>query len=327
MLESRAGPFAPSPWLPGAHAQTVWASLFAPRPVVLWRRVRWDTPDGDFVDVDFTGPDAGAPLLAIFHGLEGSSDSHYARHLAARALAGGWRAAVPHFRGCSGPPNRLPRAYHSGDTRELDWVLDRFAAEVAGQPLHAAGVSLGGNVLLRWLGEREEDATRRLASALAICAPVDLHAAGTSLEQGLTRVYARNFLRTLRAKALAKAERFPGLFDTARIRAARTLRDFDDAYTAPAHGYRDVNDYWTRASSRPVLERIRLPTLLLHARDDPFLPARVLPAPGELPSWVELEQTAHGGHVGFVERGPRGATSWLARRAADFLDLPVAVGP
>lgn len=320
----RTGRFEPSPWLPGAHAQTVYASLLAPRPVIDWRRERWDTPDEDFVDVDFAGLAGSAPMLVVFHGLEGNSDSHYARHFASRALAVGWCAAVPHFRGCSGEPNRLARAYHSGDTRELDWILHRLQAIAAPHPVHAIGVSLGGNVLLRWLGERGDSASSMLRSAMAVCAPLDLQVAGSALERGFMRLYAWNFLRTLRAKALEKSARFPGRFDASRIRAARSLRAFDDAYTAPAHGYRDVDDYWTRASSRPVLSLIRLPTLLLNARDDPFLPAHALPRASELPSWIELDQPAHGGHVGFVRGTPPGDASWLAQRAADFLGMPEA---
>jgi len=322
VAEGTAPRFEPSLWLPGAHAQTVYASVLAPRPLVDWRRERWDTPDGDFVDVDFAGDGRQAPLLVIFHGLEGSSDSHYARHLAARALAGGWRAAVPHFRGCSGEPNRLPRAYHSGDTDEIEWMLQRLFAGAAGWPLHAAGVSLGGNALLCWLGLRGATASATLRSAIAVCAPLDLAVAGATLEHGFARLYAWNFLRTLRAKALEKSRRFAGRFDPARIGAARSLRAFDDAYTAPAHGYRGVDDYWTRASSRPLLASIRVPTLLLNTLDDPFLPAHVLPHAHDLPSWFEVERPARGGHVGFVRGWPPGDCGWLAARAAAFLRIP-----
>jgi predicted alpha/beta-fold hydrolase len=317
-----AGPFSPSPWLPGAHAQTVYASLLAPRPAVAWRRARWSTPDGDFVDVDFAGPAGCSPLLVVFHGLEGNSGSHYARHLAARALASGWSAAVPHFRGCSGEPNLLPRAYHSGDTAELDWMLERLLACANGQPVHAVGVSLGGNVLLRWLGERGRAACATLGSAAAVCAPLDLNAAGSALERGFMKLYAWNFLRTLRTKALEKSARFPGRFDANRIRAARSLREFDDAYTAPAHGYLDVDDYWTRASSRPILADIQVPTLLLNALDDPFLPSSALPAARDLPSWFDVDRPDHGGHVGFVRGAPPGDVGWLATRIADFLAMP-----
>ena len=307
--------YRPPWWLPGGHLQTILASIAAgPRRPPRYRRTRWETPDGDFVDVDWTEGEAAAPLLVLFHGLEGGSRSHYARGLMHAALMRGWRGAVAHFRGCSGEANRLPRAYHSGDTAELDWLLGRFRAEAGAAPLFAAGVSLGGNVLLKWAGERGESARTVIAAAAAVSAPVDLRASGDALARGFNRVYTRMFLSTMKAKGEDKAERFPGSFDLAAMRRAGTLRDYDDAVTAPLHGFRDCDDYWTRASSRPWLRGIRVPTLLLSARNDPFLGPESFPAGDEVSASVTLEYPRHGGHVGFVGRPFPGRLDWLPGR-------------
>jgi predicted alpha/beta-fold hydrolase len=227
------------------HLQTVFASLLPP-PRVALRRERWDTPDGDFIDVDFAGDSAAARTVVLFHGLEGSSDSHYARGIAAHGAQRGWRVALPHFRGCSGEINRRPRAYHSGDAEEIEWVLKKFSP-----PLCAIGISLGGNALLKWLGERGEAARPVVTRAAAVSAPLDLAAAGNALDRGLNRlVYTAHFLSTLRPKSLAKLAAFPGLYDAAGVRGARTFRVFDNLVTAPLHGFRDVDDYWQRARPR-----------------------------------------------------------------------------
>lgn len=304
------------------------ASLAAgPRTAPRYQRTRWETPDGDFVDVDWTVGDASAPLLVLFHGLEGGSRSHYARAVMHAAAARGWRGAVAHFRGCSGESNRLPRAYHSGDTAELDWMLGRFRSEAGGAPLLAVGVSLGGNVLLKWAGERGEPARAVVAAAAAISAPVDLRASGEALARGFNRIYTRMFLSTMKAKGEAKAARFPGSFDLASMRRARTLRDYDDVVTAPLHGFRDCDDYWTRASSRPWLRGIRVPTLLLSARNDPFLGPESFPAQDEVADPVTLEYPLHGGHVGFVGRPFPGRLDWLPGRIIrHFLDAVPGLG-
>jgi len=224
---------------------------------------------------------------------------------------------VPHFRGCSGEPNLLPRAYHSGDWPEICWILRRFREEEPRAPLYAVGVSLGGNALLRWLGE-DPEAGDTVAAAAAVSAPMDLMAAGDALGRGFNRVYTRVFLATMKPKAREKLERYPGLFDSKAMRAARTLREFDDCVTAPLHGFRGVDDYWTRASSKPYLARIRVPTLLINARNDPFLPQRALPAPDELSPRVRGEFPEHGGHVGFVTGPFPGRLDWVPRRVAEF---------
>lgn len=307
-------------WLRGGHLQTIYPVLFRRPPAVPVRRERWDTPDGDFIDVDCIDGPAEAPLLVLFHGLEGGSRSHYARALMSAARARGWRMLLPHFRGCGGEPNRLPRAYHSGDTIEAEWILHKASARAAGQPLYAAGVSLGGNVLLKWLGEQGEAARQRVQAAAAVSAPVDLMAAGHALERGFNRIYTRMFLATLIAKSMDIIARFPGAFDAERAARARTLREFDDAVTAPLHGFADVVDYWTRASAKPLLRDIRVPTLILNARNDPFLPAQHLPQPHEAAAAVTLEFPKDGGHAGFLSGSFPGHLRWLPQRLFDFYD-------
>ena len=290
-------------WLPGGNAQTIWPALVSRRPPAgTWRRERWDTPDGDFVDIDFIdGPAAGAPTLVLLHGLEGSSQSHYALAFAHWAQRAGWRFAVPHWRGCSGELNRAPRAYHSGDFDEVAWLLQRLHAH-AGVPLHVIGVSLGGNALLRWAAEAGDRAAAVVSTLAAVSAPLDLAAGGRAIDSGFNRLlYARMFLRTMKPKALAKLAQHPGLFDRERLLAARTLYEFDNVFTAPLHGFRDTDDYWARASAKPHLARIRVPTLALNARNDPFVPAASLPRPDAVGTHVTLWQPEHGGHVGFPD--------------------------
>lgn len=304
-----------------------------------WQRQRWTTPDADFIDVDFAAPANVAaapdvPRLVLFHGLEGHSDSHYARAFATAALERGWAIAVPHFRGCSGELNLAPRAYHSGDFEELAWILERLRsrwsadaaapAAAGGAPLQAVGISLGGNALLRWAQESGASAASTVRSLAAISAPLDLAAGGHAIAQGFNRwVYNRMFLATMKPKALRKWQQHPGLFDRERLLAARTLHEFDNVFTAPLHGFRDTDDYWARASARPHLNRIRVPALVVNARNDPFVPAASLPLPGELSgSWVQLAQPAHGGHLGFAAGGPPGDMRPFAREVCDWLARP-----
>lgn len=304
--------YVPPAWLPGGHAQTMWPLLIK-GPLPRYRRQRWETPDDDFIDLDWIDGRPGAPCVALFHGLEGSSRSHYARRLM-QALAGlGWHGVVVHFRGCSGEPNRLLRAYHSGDSAEIDWVLRRLHA--LGWPaLFAVGVSLGGNALLKWLAEQGAAAATLINAAAAVSAPLDLAAANAALSSGFNLVYAKHFLRTLVPAARAKAGRFPGRIDMQRAARARTLRDFDDAVTAPLHGYLGADDYYARSSAGPLLGAVRLPTLLLHAANDPFLPQAALPRRERLPAAVTLEVTDRGGHVGFVHGPLPGRVDWMPRR-------------
>lgn len=316
-MSAAAQPYHAPRWLRGGHLQTIYPALCLRGPVPRYRRVRWDTPDGDFVDLDFlAAASAGAPRVVLFHGLEGNSSSHYAAALMRALERERWNGVVVHFRGCSGEINRLPRAYHCGDAPEIGWIVARLAE--AGGPLYAAGVSLGGNALLKWLGETGVAAGAGLRAAAAVSAPLDLMAAGAALGRGPNLIYTRAFLATLRRKSLAKLERHPGLFDRERMLHARTLRQFDDVVTAPLHGFRDTDDYWTRASSKPALAGVRLPTLVLNAKNDPFLPARCLPRPQEVAPMVLLEQPQEGGHAGFPSGTFPGHLDWLPRRLLAF---------
>jgi uncharacterized protein len=297
-------------WLPGGHAQTIWAARLSRRhagePAVFVRE-RWTTPDADFIDVDIqAAPDAGARWLVVFHGLEGSSDSQYIQAFACAARAAGLNFAAPHFRGCSGQINLAPRAYHSGDHAEIGWILARLRDRTH-EPLLVAGVSLGGNALLRWAEESGAAAAQTAAAVAAVCSPIDLTAGGQAMGRGFARwSYTPMFLRTMKPRALAKWAQYPGLFDRKRLIAARNLYEFDDVFTAPLHGFKNTADYWALCSAKPLLHTIGIPALVLNARNDPFVPAWSLPAQRDVGPRVTLWQPAHGGHVGFAYGAPPG---------------------
>jgi uncharacterized protein len=348
-------------WLPGGNLQTIWPARLSPRPSgapPAYRRERWACPDGDFIDVDHLpaaaagnldhapaaaagSPDhapaaaAGSqpPTLVLFHGLEGHSGSHYALGFAAVARRLGWPYAVPHFRGCSGELNRAPRAYHSGDFEEVGWILRRLR-QASGRPLFVVGISLGGNALLRWAEEAGDSAAAVACAVAAVSSPVDLAASGRAIGRGFNRlVYTRMFLATMKPRALAKWQQFPGLFDRQRVAAARTLYEFDDAFTAPLHGFKSTDDYWARASAKPHLRRIGIPALVVNARNDPFVPAASLPVAHEVGRCVTLWQPPHGGHVGFPhgrfpgrwEALPAAVVGWM-RGASAELQRPMTLG-
>jgi len=326
-------------WLPGGHLQTIWPALHTRHAAaddlvsIRYRRERWTTPDGDFIDVDFQDlpPRAGeaespqgtsdAPLLVLLHGLEGSSRSHYAQAFARYAKHHGMAYAVPHFRGCSGELNHAPRAYHSGDHEEVDWILQRLRQR-SRRPLLVVGVSLGGNALLRWAQEAGASATQFASAVASISAPLDLTACGHAMGRGFNRqVYTRLFLSTMKPKALQKLAQHPGLFSARALQAVRTLYEFDNLFTAPLHGFKNTEDYWQRASAKPHLARIKLPTLLVNAQNDPFVPASCLPQASSAGRWVTLWQPRQGGHVGFSHGGdhtealPDAVGGWLAQAA------------
>jgi predicted alpha/beta-fold hydrolase len=283
-------------------------------------RERFDTPDGDFVDVDWQAGPPGAPLLLVLHGLEGTARSHYIGGLFALAAARGWRAGVLYFRSCSGEINRLPRFYHSGDTGDLAHVLSVIAGREPGLRVGTVGISIGGNVLLKWLGELGDAVPPPLAGAVAISVPFDLEACVQVMDRGLQKVlYTASFMRSFRTKTRAKALAHPGFVDLPTALRARTFAAYDRVVTAPLHGFADELDYYRQASSAPYLTRIRRPTLLLNALDDPFIPVSALPDPRALPAAVRAEFVPVGGHVGFVEGAPWRATSWAERRALEFL--------
>lgn len=309
--------FRPAWWCRNPHLQTIFPNRLRPSPHIELRRERLELPDGDFVDIDWTARPDG-PLVLLLHGLQGSSRSRYARALARSFHSAGWRAGVMHFRGCSGEPNRLPRSYHSGETGDLDHVVRLLRAREPHTPLAAVGVSLGGNVLLKWLGERGAEAP--LAAAVAISVPFLLARAADRLETGFARVYQWELLYALR-RALAEKRRHVELpIAVEKLARLRRMRDFDDHVTAPLHGFRDSAHYYAASSSRAFLARIRVPTLLIQARDDPFMMPDVIPGTEELAECVTLEVHAHGGHVGFVGgRWPWRPRYYLEERVPGFL--------
>lgn len=310
-------------WLPGGNLQTIWPALYSQRvrgPKPQYRRERWTTPDGDFIDVDWLQALPGRTLLVVFHGLEGSSESHYAQAFADFARVQGYQFAVPHFRGCSGEMNLGPRAYHSGDFEEVGWILARFRAQHPG-PILAVGVSLGGNALMRWAEEMGEQAAQVVSAVASVSSPLDLAASGMAIGRGFNRlVYTRMFLNSMKPKALRKLAQHPGLFKAEALHAARDLYAFDNVFTAPVHGFKNTQDYWSRASAKPHLHRIRIPALLVNALNDPFVPALSLPTVQEVGACVTLWQPAQGGHVGFpqgrfpshVRAMPEAVGAWLA---------------
>jgi len=317
-------------WLPGGHLQTIWPALHgrkALKGLHRYARERWHTADQDFIDVDWLKAEGlgidtkegERPLLVLFHGLEGNSQSHYAMSFGAYAQGQGWDYAVPHFRGCSGELNWAPRAYHSGDYQEVDWILQKLRTMHRG-PLYAVGVSLGGNALLRWAEEAGETANQTVASLCAVCSPIDLAAGGWALGRGINRlIYTPMFLNTMKPKALQKLRQHPGLFDDKTLNSVRTIYDFDNVFTAPLHGFRNADDYWARASAKPQLHAIRVPTLLVHARNDPFVPAWSLPVQQNVSSHVTLWQPHHGGHVGFASAYPPGHLRELPERVGQWM--------
>lgn len=311
----------PAPrWLPGGHLQTIYPATCLSKPHVAFRRERWNTPDEDFIDIDFVDGNPGKPLIVLFHGLEGSSDSHYSRALMAHIAALGWSGVIPHFRGCSGELNRAPRFYHSGDAQEIDWILRRlqtYRAQRQASKFYAVGASLGGNALLRWIGESQHQA-EFIDAACAVSAPLDLTQGGAALGRGMNMVYTRSFLKTLKPKCLKKLEQFPGLFDREKLLRARDLFEFDNVVTAPLHGYRNTDDYWHRASAKHVLTDITIPTLVLNAQNDPFLPGHHLPRNASRS--VTLEYPREGGHVGFAAGSLPGKLDWLPLKIVNFLD-------
>jgi uncharacterized protein len=259
-------------------------------------------------------------LLVLFHGLEGSSRSHYAEAFADWARQQGLDYAVPHFRGCSGEVNRGPRAYHSGDYAEIDWILQRLRAQRPAQRIMAVGISLGGNALLRWAQERGASAATTVSAVAAVCSPIDMHAAGDAIGRGFNRqVYTRMFLRTMKPKALQRLALHPRLFDGERLMAARSIYEFDDLFTAPLHGFKNTGDYWTRASAKPHLARIQIPALVLNAMNDHFVPAHSLPRPQDVGRHVTLWQPRHGGHVGFPAGRPPGHVHSLPEAVGGWL--------
>jgi uncharacterized protein len=322
----------------GAHLQTVVPALWVPRPQPVYRRERLELPDGDFTDIDFVDPSASrtsgtalkpepSSMVVLFHGLEGSSTSHYARALMQAVSNQGMTGAVVHWRGCSGQTNRLARSYHSGESGDIDFALNYLRAKLNGpsaqteqaKPLFAVGVSLGGNALIKWLGEANRN-TQIIDAAVAISAPHDLEAGAIQLRQGFSKLYTRNFLSTLVKKGVEKTKQHQVPFTQEQLYACRDFHDFDEIVTGPLHGFSGAKDYWTRCSSKQFMITIQRPTLIINAINDPFLPQASLAKPNEVSQHVQLEYPNTGGHVGFAQGGFPGNLDWLPHRCLSFFN-------
>ena len=330
---ANCAPYTAPFWLPSGHCQTIYAATIANAPQVSYRRERWELPDGDFVDADWVEPERvesmhlnpaenaqsalqELPIVVLFHGLEGNSQSNYARALMSATKAKGWRGVVIHFRGCSGEPNRLPRVYYAGDTPEIQLLLSRVRQQAPSAPIYAVGVSLGANALLKWLGESGQAANQIISKAAAVSAPMDLAASANALDSGLNRVlYTPRFVNSMRPKALEMLARFPGLLDAEQINAAKTIHDIDNAVTAKLFGAQDADDYYAKNAAKPWLTKISLPTLILNAKNDSFVPEASLPTAAEVSTFVTLEYPATGGHVGFS-----GRDNWLPNHLLEFFE-------
>lgn len=309
-------------WCPGGHLQTVLPARLSPRPHVVYRREEVDMPDGDFMLWDWVTPEpfgVETPVLVLFHGLEGASDSHYALALMHACAQRGWRGVVAHFRSCGGKINRLPRAYFAGDSNDCEWVLKTIKARFPAAPLYAVGVSLGANQLSKYLGDRGEDA-QLVTAAAAIGAPLDLVAGSERVNKGVNVLYADMFLSTLKPKLEEKARMFPTLIDIEAVRRCKTLYDFDSIYTAPIHGFYSAMDYWQRCSCKPVLGNVKVPLLFLIARNDPFLPAWALPTADQVSNYVTTEFPQEGGHIGFPQGKAPGNLLYLPNRILRYFD-------
>jgi uncharacterized protein len=327
--------YSPAWWLPGAHAQTMWGKLFRRLPPQPTKRVRLNTPDGDFVDLHrLASAQCDAPRLLILHGLEGTVRSHYAQGLLTEAARRGWGADLLIFRSCGDEMNATRRFYHSGETADVAFVIDHILGESPAQPLLAAGVSLGGNVLLKYLGEKNTSVSPQLKAAVGISVPFDLARSSRHIDRGFARVYQRHFIRSLKRKTVAKLERFPDLVDRAQLLRIRTMYEFDETLTGPLHGFSGAADYYNKSSSLGWLSRISIPTLLFNAIDDPFMPAEVLTDVRAVAAGnpaLEVDFPPHGGHAGFIAGsnpfrpiyyGERRACEFLARKLAQTMALP-----
>lgn len=320
--------YTPAWWVPGRHLQTLWGKLFR-RSVPLRTCVDvLRTPDGDELELHHLEARPGRPHVVLLHGLEGTTRSHYVGGIVEQARRRGWGAHLLLFRGCGSRPNSARRFYHSGETTDVALAMEYILGRYPDAQFAMVGVSLGGNVLLKWLGELGARAPERLRAAAAISVPFDLERGARHISQGFSRVYEANFVGSLKRKAAAKLARYPDLFDEAALRRARTIFEFDDVVTAPVHGFRDARDYYARSSALAWLQGIRRPTLLLSAADDPFLPAEVLDqvrvVAHENP-FLHTEFTRKGGHVGFVSgRVPWRPHYYAEWRALEFLAAALA---
>tara|TARA_B100000989_G_scaffold291695_1_gene266510 strand:+ start:26239 stop:27195 length:957 start_codon:yes stop_codon:yes gene_type:complete len=309
--------FKPAWWLPTSHLQTVWPTLSNRKILLTTKRERFELPDGDFVDLDWCGSSDG-PLIFILHGLGGSANSPYAKGIMKACSERGWRVVLMHFRGCSGHINRLPRTYHSGETEDFDTVLKAIVKREQPSKVAAIGYSLGGNVLLKWLGENHSD--NPLTAAVAVSVPMDLPKAADRMQQGFSKIYQWYLIRGLRQNIQKKFSLIDSPISLDNITHWRNFWEFDDKVTAPLHGFNGVYDYYHQASSRRYIKNIKTPTLIIHAKDDPFMTQDVIPKADELSDYTQLLVSEKGGHVGFISgHTPGRAEYWLEQRIPNYL--------
>ncbi len=309
--------FKPAWWLRNPHLQTLYAARLHSPPQNIIRHERLELPDGDFLDLAWADNSPQKPIVLLLHGLTGSMQSHYIQRSLKTISDQGWRGVLMHFRGCSGEPNRLERGYHSGETNDLDIVITKLLQENPNVPIFVVGFSLGGNVLLKYLGET---LNKKIKGAVAISIPFELRKSVMHLSQGFSRIYQKHLVQELKRYHHNKCKRIPTLSSLTSLEQIHTLFDFDDRITAPLHGFEDANDYYQKSSSRQYLKSIKVPTLILQAQDDPFVPQEAMPTLHELSEYVTLELTEHGGHVGFMEgTAPWRIKDWLGARIMEQL--------
>lgn len=309
-------------WLPNSHLQTIWPALLR-RPIksLVTKRERFELSDGDFVDLDWAISNATpscSPIVLILHGLEGSIESPYAQGMLHAIARQGWRGVIMHFRSCSGEPNRLPRLYHSGETNDVQEIITILRDREPDTQIAGIGFSMGGNVLLKWLGETREK--NFLNAAVAVSVPFELDKTVNRLQQGFSRVYEWHIMRQLREKIQTKFSEQNSPIDLSNQDMVRTIREFDEKITVPLHGFASVDEYYQKSSSRQYLKHIQIPTLLVQALDDPFMTEDIIPEPHEISAYVQLEVTKNGGHVGFISgKYPWRPEYWLEQRIPLFL--------
>lgn len=315
--------FKPAWWLHNSHLQTIWPALCnklrgIDETNTDLKRERIELPDGDFIDLDWMGKERLGPTVLILHGFEGSIHSHYAKGMLKSIYKMGWRGVFMHFRGCSGVPNRLPRGYHSGETNDVAYIIDRILDREPNTTIAVVGYSLGGNVLLKWLGEC--GSSNPLSAAVAISVPYQLDRVAFRVQRGFSRFYQWYLLKCARQRLLSKPHYIPPIINLDSLARAYTVTDFDSHYTVPLHGFSSVEEYYSKTSCRQYLKSITVPTLLLHAKDDPFMTEDAIPHLHELSPSVLLEVTDSGGHVGFVSGAyPWAPRYWLEDRVPEFL--------
>lgn len=311
--------FKPAWWLRNPHLQTIWPAILRPAPKVDLIYESFELSDGDFLQLAWLkNKDLSKPLVIVLHGLTGSIESSYVPGILSTIQEAGWRGVLMHFRGAGSEHNRLHRSYHAGDTADFSEFVNYLKEQNPNIPLAAVGYSLGGNVLLKWLGET--GSKNPLTAAVAVSVPFDLRKVLKRFSTGFSRLYSRKLLRELRDSVVEKLTDTWAPLNLEKIKNAQTFPDFDNSYTAPAHGFLNANDYYERASCRHYLKYIEKPTLILHSSDDPFMTPDSVPEESELSKSVILEVSEQGGHVGFVAgKWPWAAEYWLENRIRDFL--------